>query len=113
MKRLSVISNHISPPALDAQVCGSGAPSFTGQVAVITGSGQGIGKEAARLFAEAGAAVVVSDLDAAKSDQVAQELRAKGLRAISVPGDVTSVDYAENILGFLFLSFFPFRLGPL
>ena len=34
-----------------------------GQTAIITGSGQGIGAEAARLFANEGAKVVVSDID--------------------------------------------------
>lgn len=34
------------------------------QVAIITGSGQGIGAEAARLFANEGAKVVVADIDA-------------------------------------------------
>jgi 3-oxoacyl-[acyl-carrier protein] reductase len=39
-------------------------------VAVVTGSGQGIGKETAKLFAAQGARVVVSDLDVTKSDEV-------------------------------------------
>ena len=37
---------------------------LAGQVAIITGSGQGIGAEAARLFANEGASVVVQDIDA-------------------------------------------------
>lgn len=37
---------------------------LAGQVAIITGSGQGIGAEAARLFANEGASVVVQDVDA-------------------------------------------------
>ena len=37
-----------------------------GQTAIITGSGQGIGAETARLFANEGARVVVSDIDAGK-----------------------------------------------
>jgi 3-oxoacyl-[acyl-carrier protein] reductase len=39
---------------------------LAGQLAIITGSGQGIGAEAARLFAKEGAKVIVADIDAGK-----------------------------------------------
>lgn len=55
-------------------------------------------KEAAILFAQHGASVVVSDLDAAKSDAVAKEIVAAGGKAISVPGDVTDPAFPETIL---------------
>ena len=38
-----------------------------GQTAIVTGSGQGIGAETARLFANEGAKVVVSDIDGGMS----------------------------------------------
>lgn len=42
---------------------------LAGQTAIITGSGQGIGAEAARLFAKEGAKVVVSDIDGSKQER--------------------------------------------
>jgi 3-oxoacyl-[acyl-carrier protein] reductase len=43
---------------------------FPGQTAIITGSGQGIGAECARLFAKEGANVVVSDIDGSKQTRL-------------------------------------------
>ncbi len=45
-------------------------PDESLQVAIITGSGQGVGAAAAKLFAEHGAKVVVTDIDSNKSEQV-------------------------------------------
>ena len=42
---------------------------FAGRVAVVTGSARGIGADAAELFAEGGAKVVLFDLDKAVSDR--------------------------------------------
>jgi rhamnose utilization protein RhaD (predicted bifunctional aldolase and dehydrogenase)/NAD(P)-dependent dehydrogenase (short-subunit alcohol dehydrogenase family) len=60
-------------------------------VVVIIGGGSGIGKAAARRFAEEGAHVVVADLDGATSEGVAKEVAASFPgRAISAVADVTS-----------------------
>lgn len=71
---------------------------LAGQVAIITGSGQGIGAEAARLFANEGAQVVVSDIDAAKAQSVADDITSAGGRAIAVPGDMLDGQYIETLV---------------
>jgi 3-oxoacyl-[acyl-carrier protein] reductase len=55
-ERASQIAGHLNYPK----------GMLAGQVAIITGSGQGIGAEAARLFANEGARVVISDIDAGR-----------------------------------------------
>jgi len=55
-QRIEQVANHLNYPK----------GLLAGQVAIITGSGQGIGAEAARLFAKEGAKVVVADVDASK-----------------------------------------------
>ncbi len=60
------------------------------QVAIVTGSATGIGRGIAELFAAAGAAVVVGDLDIDKADCVADMIHTSGGQAISVYCDVNS-----------------------
>lgn len=60
-----------------------------GKVAFITGSASGIGREIAYAFAKEGANVVISDVNAEKSNQVAAELSEQGFNTLSVPCDVT------------------------
>lgn len=59
------------------------------KVAIITGSGRGIGRETALLFASEGAKVVVSDIDSALGEQTATEIRRAGGTAIFVRADVS------------------------
>ncbi|WP_013334277.1 7-alpha-hydroxysteroid dehydrogenase [Gloeothece verrucosa] len=68
------------------------------QVAIITGAGAGIGRAIAKLFAQAGAAVVVSDLKQETAAQVAQDIKVTGGQAISVACDVTNNNDLENLV---------------
>ncbi len=58
------------------------------KVVVITGGGKGIGRFIAGTFVEAGAKVVISDIDAAALQQTANELKAKGGEVLAVVADV-------------------------
>ncbi|KAK0620950.1 hypothetical protein B0T14DRAFT_497372 [Immersiella caudata] len=69
-----------------------------GQVAIITGSGQGIGAECARLFANEGAKVIVSDIDSAKANEVAAKINASGGKALAVPGDLLKDQYIKEVV---------------
>ncbi|MFD9625348.1 3-hydroxybutyrate dehydrogenase [Peribacillus muralis] len=62
------------------------------KVAIITGSARGIGFEIGKIFAENGAKVVLSDLDANTVESAALDLRNKGLDVIGLKADVTSED---------------------
>ncbi|KAH9871989.1 hypothetical protein J1614_006248 [Plenodomus biglobosus] len=71
---------------------------LAGQTAIITGSGQGIGAEAAKLFAKEGAKVVVADVDAKKAQSVADEINGFGGSAIAVVGDVLDDAYIKTLI---------------
>ena len=60
-----------------------------GKVALITGSGSGIGRATALLFAREGAAVAVVDLDESRAQAVAREIEGEGGQAIAVRCDVS------------------------
>jgi 3-oxoacyl-[acyl-carrier protein] reductase len=130
LERIRHIRNHLVPCE---ESVASLLPNFTSaqfpngilakQVAIITGSGQGIGEQTALLFAKEGAHVVVTDLDAGdgqihwfsfffegccsmnktnkiseKSNRVAEAIRRNGGSAISVPGDITNPTFPEKLV---------------
>src|SRR5205814_3042881 len=58
------------------------------KVVFITGAGAGMGREAAILFAEEGARVVVADIEGAAAAETVKKVEAAGGQAIAVTGDV-------------------------
>jgi 3-oxoacyl-[acyl-carrier protein] reductase len=107
-KRVAQIARHLNFPQ----------GMLAGQVAIITGSGQGIGAETARLFANEGGKVVVSDIDGgesnkvlrasidrltslsplAKAQEVADKINQSGGSAISVAGDILNDSYLKFLI---------------
>ena len=66
-----------------------------GKVAMVTGGAGGIGKAYSKALAEAGAAIVVADLNGIGAKAAAEELVDAGHKAIGVALDVTDLDSAQ------------------
>lgn len=70
--------------------------TLDGQVVVVTGAGRGIGQAIAVALGQAGAAVVVNDLDAEPAEEVCNEIRGAGGRAVAVAAEIGTEGAAEN-----------------
>ena len=70
-----------------------------GKVALITGSGRGIGRSIALKLASEGASIVVNDLDAEPAEETVQAIREAGGQAVACVGSVTAPDFAERFVG--------------
>jgi len=67
------------------------------KVALITGSGRGIGKAIAMKLAQDGMNIVVCDIDEASIAATAQEIEQLGVKAIAVKVDVTNSDEVNRL----------------
>ena len=70
-----------------------------GKVAIVSGSGRGIGREIALKIASEGASVVVNDLDDGPAKQTVADIEAAGGTAVAVVGSVTEDGFAERFVG--------------
>ncbi|MEV5027043.1 SDR family oxidoreductase [Paenibacillus sp. LPE1-1-1.1] len=69
-----------------------------GKVAIVTGAASGMGKAIAELFAEEGAKVVVSDLNADNAGKVAEGIEAKGGTAIAAATNVAIEEDVQRLI---------------
>lgn len=71
---------------------------LTGDVAIVTGAGRGIGEGTAKTLAAAGAAVVCAARREAEIGRVADEIIAAGGRSLAVPTDITDGAALDNVI---------------
>ena len=69
-----------------------------GKVALVSGSGRGIGRAIALKLASEGARLVLNDLDEAPAQAVLDEIAAMGGEAVVCNGDVTTADFGERFV---------------
>lgn len=74
------------------------AEDLTGRVAIVTGSGRGLGRAYAVALGRAGAAVVVNDVDADSAEETAELVRAAGGRAAVVVAPVGPAETADRLV---------------
>lgn len=71
---------------------------LSGKVALVSGSGRGIGREIALKLAAEGARLVINDLDAAPAQATVAEIVARGGQAVACIGSVTDADFGERFV---------------
>jgi 2-hydroxycyclohexanecarboxyl-CoA dehydrogenase len=71
---------------------------LSGRVALITGSGQGVGRGIAHALAANGAAIAVNDYFPERAEAVAAEINENGGRAVAAPADITAPEQVDAMV---------------
>ncbi|NVM26898.1 MAG: SDR family NAD(P)-dependent oxidoreductase, partial [Desulfobacterales bacterium] len=71
---------------------------LTGEVAIVTGGNQGIGYAISKGLAQAGATVVIADINGDKAVKAAESLKAEGLHASAIRVDVTKLPSLASLV---------------
>ena len=79
--------------------------TLDGKVGIVSGSGRGIGQAIALKLAQAGARLVINDVDGAVALDCARQIEKAGGTAVACPGDVTAAGFAERFVGTALESF--------
>ncbi|CAL8129398.1 unnamed protein product [Orchesella dallaii] len=85
--------------------------ALDGQVAVVTGGGQGIGRSIAHALGEAGAKVAIADLDLSRAETVAAELESKGISSLAIKVDVSKKQECEEMVQTILSKFGDLHIG--
>ncbi|MEK7951884.1 glucose 1-dehydrogenase [Luteolibacter soli] len=72
--------------------------NFSGKVALVTGAASGMGLATAKAFSDAGAVVVLADFREEAVESVAEELRARGRKALAIRCDVSDESQAAAMV---------------
>ncbi len=71
---------------------------LAGKVALVSGSGRGIGRAVALKLASEGAKIVVNDLDEGPAAEIVAAIKAAGSEAVALVGDVTAKDFGDRFV---------------
>ena len=70
---------------------------LSGKGAIVTGAGMGIGRGIAYRLAEAGAGIMIADIDPDAANRTAEKITARGLKAQGIRADTRSVADAAKV----------------
>lgn len=70
---------------------------LSGRVGLVTGTAQGMGRATAIAFAEAGADLLITDINAEGLQATAEHIGTLGRRVLTMAGDITNVDFIRSL----------------